>query len=461
MRVHYVGVAGIGMSALAQYHCLCGHDVSGSDRQYDKDPENGIFKKLKSLGISLFEQNGNGITRSTDLVVISPAVEKTNPDRIQAEKLGIPISFRTEVLSTVFNDFKIKLAVAGTSGKTSVSAMLAHCLNALGVHLSAFIGGVLCNYKGNGLGNYLHGNSGVCVIEADESDGRLDMYKPDYACINSLSIDHLELDEMKDVVCRFAENVKESIIVNGDSKELVKISGYGIPVTTFGMFEGNDYFPENIVHKNGYIKFHINDVEFSLKGAGEFFVKNSMAVCALLKKLGYSLEDISGALRTFQGVKRRMEILGTENGVTVIDDYAHNPEKIQAAINAAKSVCSGKLWAVYQPHGFAPTRLMWSELVKTFSDNAKDADSITLLDVYYAGGSVNKDFTSNDIVQDVKKVNCTANIDYSKKRDDFISRVCKHGKDGDVVLIMGARDSSLTDFGKYILEKFKQLTRYE
>ncbi|MDP8219457.1 MAG: UDP-N-acetylmuramate--L-alanine ligase [Candidatus Theseobacter exili] len=455
MKYHFIGIGGIGMSAIAQYFALKGNDVSGSDRMYDSNPENIKFNILKEQGIKLYQQDGSKINNSIDRIVITPAIEMDNPDKERANELGIKICARTEVLAGIFNDFTRKIAVSGTSGKTTVTAMIVHCLNELGCDVTAFVGGFLNNkLKCEGLGNVCVGQSDICVIEADESDGRLELYKPSIGVITSLSNDHLDIEKMKQVIRGFSDNVEDVLIVNGDIKSLNTAINKSELKYIFGLSDDNNMQAKDIKLYGTYVKFYINGVSFRVNGPGIYTVMNALAACCVVEYIGFSLEKISRVLKSYKGVKRRFDILGEEGGVTVVDDYAHNPEKIYSAITAAK-INRKRIMAVFQPHGYAPTKMMWSELVETFAKAIRVQDVLIILDVYYAGGTVDRSFSSSDIAAAVLKENRKLDVNYCHTREEALSKIKEESVSGDLILIMGARDETLSDYAADILKSIK------
>lgn len=437
-KVHFVGIFGIGMSAIAQY--LLGEvDVTGSDRAVDSDATKITQEILAKLGCAIYNQDGSGIDNSTSALVVSTAIEDTNPDIAKAKELGIPVFHRSEILASIVSKSRT-ISVTGTSGKSTVSSMIFHILRENGISAS-FIGGAnLHSLKDDGLlGNGFRGESDILVIEADESDGTVTRYHPELSLLLNISKDHKSEDEVFEMM-KIAANQSKKVVLNGGDKLLSQLDGM-----TFGMNSSNDFYPTEISLKSTESTFKIDNIEFFLPISGLHNIENVVSAVAAVSQFGVSLKDVSTSLKKYRGVERRFDIYKSKNGGVVIDDYAHNPEKIRAAILSAKLINS-KITAVFQPHGFGPLAFMYNELVTMFETVLEKEDRLILLPVFYAGGTVNKTIDSTTVAG---KVNGEFEVVLSDSKNSAIKNISKNYR-GEVVIVLGARDPSLPQFVKNI-----------
>lgn len=442
MKIHFSGVGGFGMSALAQIHAMDGQGATGSDRLFDQGGNLVLKERLAALGVGLFPQDGSAVAEDTELVVLSTAIEDDNPEVAAAKRLGVPVKHRSEFLAEYVSRMRT-VAVTGTSGKSTVTAMVFEILEAAGRSPSIIAGGNLLSLQKKGLhGNAFRGKSDLLVIEADESDGSLLNYKPAVGVFLNLTKDHKDIPVLKDFLLRFRGHVRTAL-ANADDPNLDGLR----PDGTFGM-EGGDVRAELLGLAPGESRFRIRGEEFVLPMAGRYNVANAVAAVAAALREGVSLSDCRQALASYQGVARRFQSLGRARGVEVVDDFAHNPAKLAAAI-AAAHLRARRVLAVYQPHGFAPTRLLKSELAEAFAAALGPEDRLWLPDIYYVGGTTAKDISSRDIVEPLRARGRKAF--HVPRRADITAQVAAEAREGDLVLVMGARDPSLTDFARDIL----------
>lgn len=440
--IHFVGIGGAGMSALAQIHAMDGGPATGSDRDFDLGRGAGLRKKLEDLGVRLFPQDGSAITRETGLVVLSTAIEGSNPEIAAAKALGVRLMHRSEFLAHHVERMRT-LAVTGTSGKSTVVAMIFEILEAAGRGPSVITGGSLIALQKKGLtGNAFRGKSEILVVEADESDGSLVNYKPAVGVFLNLTKDHLEVSALREIFLKFRANVATAL-VNADDPALADMRAD----STFGLASG-DVRAEDLELSAGGSKFRVKDTAFTLPVPGRFNAGNAMAAVAACVNEGVSLADCSRALASFQGVARRFQSLGTARGVEVVDDFAHNPAKIAATLIAAR-LRARRILAVYQPHGFAPTRLLKNELIEAFAAGLRPDDRLWLPDIYYVGGTASKDISSLDLVEPLRTKGL--NAFHIPDRSAIVALIAAEAREGDLVLVMGARDPSLSDFAAAIL----------
>ena len=370
LRYHFVGIGGIGMSALAQIIKSQGHFVSGSDRRIDKKQTPEVFHKLESQGIRLYPQDGTGIENTIDFTVTSSAVEEDNPDLKIAMQRNIRIIKRSELLGSIFNN-KYGIAIGGSNGKTTVCGMTSWILDQAGHDPTVVGGGYVRDFiTEKSLGNARFGNSEKIVIEADESDGSLINYMPKVSVITDLSKDHKTVEELGVLFSKFAENTSGIVIINERCFRFIRINSTSKEVIRYGESSEADVRVSQISCNPFGSRFEMNGNDFEINIPGLYNVFNALAAIAVARTEGISDKEINKALRSFKGIKRRMEIVGEKNGIKVIDDYAHNLRKIQAAIDAVR-LSSERLIVVFQPHGYGPTEFLRDEFISALAKYTK------------------------------------------------------------------------------------------
>lgn len=452
-RYFFCGIGGIGMSAIALYLKKAGHDVAGSDRSFDMGKNQSMKERLLSQGVRLFKQDGSGVDQQIEMFVVSSAVEASILDVKKALELGLKIKKRAEVLADIFHTFSKRIAIAGTSGKTTVTAMTAHILYQLGQSPVMINGGIGLNaYHNEGLSNLIFDTKDTCVIEADESDGSINLYSPYIGVLTNVSLDHKPLEEIKPLFEAFLARSQKGVVINKDCNETKNLV---LPKTTIISFSiekdsSATLFVSQVRQTNGGISFLLNDKEYNLPFIGVHNLANALAAVGACMLMGLSLEDSLNALKTFKGTMRRLEKVGIAKGVTIVDDYAHNEEKIKASLLALKEMATN-LFIVYQPHGFAPLKLMKEGLIQMLQNELKDNIHWLQLPVYYVGGTVEKSISSNDIVLPLKEQGKKALC--FETRATVIDYLLKNVQEGDVVAVMGARDDTLSLFAKEIFNK--------
>jgi len=435
------------MSAIAQYLSWSGYTVTGSDRIAFADEMKDSKEKLERCGCLILPQDGSGLSDATEALVISTAIEDDNPDIAAARKRGIPILHRSDLLAAIVGSHRT-LAVCGTSGKSTVAAMIFEILQGCGKSPSLLTGANLIRLNQEGrLGNAFKGESGTLVIEADESDGTLVKYHPETALFLNLSKDHHPVAVTMGLFQRLASQTL-FVIKNSDDPELNHLSAS----QTFGVSHRADWMPEAVRAVTPFVRFTVKGRDFELPVAGRHNLSNALAALCVCKREGCTLEEMAGPLREFKGVARRFSIFRTPKGITVIDDYAHNPEKIRAAILTARDF-GGRIFAVFQPHGFGPTRFLKEDLVDTFAQLIRGNDEAFLLPIYYAGGTVKKDVSSEELSSRIAQRGVTSYA--PQNRRELISGLKRSVKPGDVVLLMGARDPSLSLLAQEIIKGFE------
>lgn len=446
----FCGIGGIGMSAIALYLKNTGHTVMGSDRSFDLKNTCAVQNNLINAGITLYPQDGSGVTPDIDCFVVTRAVEDTIPDIKKAIELGLTIKKRPEILADIFHSYK-GIAVAGTCGKTSITAMIGHILYKNKYAPTMINGGISLNtYNGANCSNLILGSGAHLVIEADESDGSIQKYNPFISVVSNISLDHFELDEIRPLFESFLNRTRHGIVINADCAETQKLNITHPNIIRFST-NGNasDLQATDITPLEGGVSFRLNGDWVTLPMIGIHNVANALAAIGVALHVGICISDSIQALNTFKGTKRRMQKIGETKGITVYDDYAHNPEKIRATLSALKPY-GGHLFAIYQPHGFAPMRLMKDEFIKVLTDIMDNNLTLIMPDIYYVGGTVAKDISSKDVVDPLIKNGKKAL--YIPSRNDILTYLTGQVKQGDKIIVMGARDDSLTDFAQEIFK---------
>jgi len=453
----FCGVGGSGMSALA-YLLLCeGHVVYGTDRSYDRGQSLEKFNRLEKAGIRLCPQDGSAVSAAIDILVVSAAVEDSIPDIKAAHSLNIPIVTRAKILSELFNTQK-GIAVGGTSGKATVTGMIGFLLKEYGLDPTVVNGGVPVNRldaKEEGLGNAIVGETGLFVAETDESDGSIDLFVPSIAVLNNIAPDHKPMEELRTLFSAFLSRATQGAVINLDNEEVALLKDVSANVLTYGIEnEEADLQASKLSYDPSGVSFLVTNhrdnsqAQTRLQVPGNHNVSNALAAIATGLMLGIPLEDSVKILSNFKGMKRRMEVIGKEKDITVIDDFAHNPDKIAATLTSLKEF-NGRLWVIFQPHGFGPMKMMRNDLVQVFVRYLSDEDILLMPEIYYAGGSTVKDISSRDILRDIEAQGKQTH--FFDKREDMIPYLRDHVREGDRIIVMGARDDTLTDFAKEIL----------
>ncbi|MBQ8677993.1 MAG: UDP-N-acetylmuramate--alanine ligase [Alphaproteobacteria bacterium] len=450
--VGFCAVAGSGMSALAQVLKAKGFEVYGSDRSFDQGKEVAIRQALSAAGIKICPQDGSMFANDNiEVLYTSTAVENTIPDVKRAMELGIPVKRRSDLLAEVFSSYAKRVAVGGTSGKSTLTAMIGYILDKSNLHPTVINGAGMQNYASSaGLPNVILNEGDICIIEADESDGSIEKYTPYIAVVNNISLDHKTLNELEILFGNFVARASFGAVLNQDCPHCRKLSGRHPNIKTFSIEDATaDFYAADIKAEYGGSSFVFNSHTYRLPLIGRFNVANAMAALAVCSLLGVDPDSACEILQTFAGAKRRLEVLGQKNGITVIDDFAHNPDKVAASMSALKSY-NGRLLIMFQPHGFAPMRLMGREIMESFA-RYMDADDILMMpEIYFSGGTVNRDISSQYLTNYLQSLGKQAL--FFNHRDDLERKLLQLATKGDRIVLMGARDNTITDMGYRILE---------
>ncbi len=448
-RLHFAGVAGSGMSALAQFAVLKGGRASGSDRSFDRGQRPEARAQLETLGVVIHPQDGSGLAGDCAALVVSTAVEEEVPDVVAARRLGVPVLHRSELLAHFVARYRT-VAVTGTSGKSTTVAMIFEILRGAGLDPSVITGGELVTLQREGRwGNAWAGASDLLVIEADESDGSVVRYHPAVGVILNLQKDHKEMDAVAEMFRAFRAQVREAMVV-GEAENLAE---FATGAATFGFGERSGLRAEGLSLGAESSAFRVGRTDFVIPVPGLHNVENALAAIAACVALGVPLAAMVAPLAAFQGVARRFQVLGTRHGVTVVDDFGHNPAKVAASIRAAHlltAAAGGRVLAVFQPHGFGPLKFLRADFVEAFTTELAPQDRLWFLEVFYAGGTAARDISSAEVIGDIAARGVVAEL--APSRDWLVGRLAAEAKAGDLILVMGARDPSLTDLAKAILE---------
>ena len=449
-KISFCGISGNGVCALAQIMALKGYDVRGSDRTFDNGGDQDRKAALEALGIKIYPQDGSGICDDLDVLYASTAVEDTIADIKTAKEKNIPIKTRPELLAEIFHQYKHNIAVSGTSGKTTTTAMVGYILDTLEKKPCMINGGYLINYiTRQGIPNVIYNEGDICVIEADESNGTIEKYTPYIGLINNIGEDHKSMEELKVLFQNFASRCQYGLVVNADCKACNEIRNSKIKNLTFSIEDSKaDFYASDIKAIPGGTTYVLDGKEFKLNLIGHFNVSNALAAIAVCSLLGINKFDAAKTLEGFLGTKRRLEVVGSKNGITIIDDFAHNPDKVSASVSALKDY-KGRLIIMFQPHGFAPMKQTGKDIMKSFAQLLDKEDILVVPDIYFVGGTADKSISSADLIKVAQELGVNAH--YIPQRKDVEKFILEQAKSGDRIIIMGARDNTLPDFSRKIL----------
>lgn len=428
------------MSAIAGVLLDMGCLVSGSDIK-----ESRYTKVLAKKGAKIFIGHDKKNISNQDTVVYSSAINAGNPEMKIALESGLSINKRAEILGMIANDMNF-VAVAGTHGKTTTTSMISFILEKNDVDPTYLIGAEL-NEIGS---NSRYGESGICVAEADESDGSLIYMKPKVAVVTNIEADHLEnhgsLEVIEELFTDFLKAVPDNgcSVVCGDYENIRKATKDTSSKKIFyGIDPRNDITGDSIEFHNLNTSYRIlikgqEAGKVRLKVPGMHNIANSLAAIAVCLELGLELEKIINALAKFRGVKRRFEIIGQANGVTVVDDYAHHPSEVKATLKAARNGEWKRIVAVFQPHRYSRTKHLHHE----FSNAFEEANSVVLTDVYGAGEQPIPGITGKTIVDSLLNYNARKEVVYLPHKVELGKYLKSKLSEGDLLLVMGAGDIS-------------------
>lgn len=500
-RIHFIGIGGIGMSGLAAMCADLGFTVTGSDRDAAKPENRRILDALELAGIRIYPQDGSFAADGLpDLLAYSTAIEEGNPDFKAAP--GVPRLHRAELLERMIEQagYRNTIAVTGSCGKSTVTAYLAEALVNLGVDPDCLDGALIKRFRGGRFaGNYRSGSRRYFVFEADESDKSLLRYSPDYALVLNLGTDHYDKQELARVFGEFLGRVRKGAVIERsvydavqpylkpDGPELVVFDAEPRPDSRCAVTDYRNVTRAAAIYSRGRrqeIAATGDRAAFDLAGAnnalgiygihqeecrieeratlaefsggrklvlpqpGYHTALNALAIDAMLELLGFDREAALEALERFDGVWRRNDYAGiTVSGAMVFDDYAHNPEKILSCLRALRENCSGNLYAVFQPHGFKPFGFMKDELFRDLEPELRNGDRFILLPPFYAGGTTSFSPKSEEVCDEWKsRTRRPRRYLFFPNRELLTDYLLLQTGPGDLIVIMGARDNSLSDY---------------
>lgn len=441
-HVHFVGIGGYGMSAIARVLIDQGVKVTGSDVAL-----NDLAKKLEARGAIVHIGHSESHIEGADAIVYSTSIPKDNPEVVAAAKRGIPVLHRSQMLAKILNE-RTGIAVAGAHGKTTTTSMIAHVLEECGVDPTFIIGGELVNAGTNAKA----GASPYVVAEADESDGSFLEYRPSYEIVTSIEADHLEhfdgdfnnlkkayvefLGHLnpggKAVLCIDDEHVRE---VLPSVKETVITYAIHEPYTREAMYKATEI--ECGDRRAKCLVYHHDRLlgELSLHLPGKHNLSNALAAMIVCLDIGLSFERIAAALTTFRGAKRRFQIIGEARDILVVDDYAHHPTEIIATLRGAKA--SGKrVIAVFQPQRYTRTYFLMDEFSRAFSE----ADEVIITDIYSPAGEQRIEGVSSEVLVQKIRTNSHPRAQYIPTKEQVQEHLYQEIQPGDLVITMGAGD---------------------
>ena len=453
----FCGIGGSGMLPLANIVRDAGATVAGSDRALDQGRLGAKFEWLQSLGIALFAQDGSGLISGDQILIASAAIEDSVPDVAKANALGCARMTRAELLADLFNSAPRSVAVGGTSGKSTVTGMIGWILTDAGLDPTIMNGAVMKNFVADDapFASARVGQGDVFVSEVDESDGSIALFTPEVAVLNNVSLDHKSLEELRQLFGDFAKKAKTSVWNADDAETAALIEPLALAgAISFGFSAQADFRATDIVDLPLGSRFTLHAMgdthDVALIVPGRHNIANALAAIAAATALGVTVAQAVRAIERFNGLARRFDIVGTANNITVIDDFGHNPDKIAATLATLKAF-PGRIIAFFQPHGYGPIRVMGAELAGVFADMLGKDDHLILCDPVYFGGTVDKSIGSQSITDAVTAAG--QNAEYIPAREDCGNRMVDLAQPGDRIVIMGARDDTLSAFAADILAR--------
>jgi len=460
----FCGIGGSGMLPLAMIVQAQGNRIEGSDRSRDQGRTPEKFAWLEAHGVTLHPQDGSGVTRPSQIVVATGAIEETVPDIGAAKRAGARIVTRPELLSQLFNAAPTSIGVAGTSGKSTITGMIAWILHEQEDEPTVVNGAVMKNFADadHPFASALPGSPFLFVAEVDESDGSIARYDPTVAVVSNISLDHKSMEELRDLFGGFTGRARTAVL-NLDNPETAALAqtmveaGRAEAVVTFALGnESADLSAHDLEPLPTGMRFSLTDrssgvsLPVTLPVPGAHNVANALAALGAVRALGVPLDEAVAALETFAGIRRRMEVVGTANGVTVIDDFAHNPDKIAATLKTLHAF-DGRLLILFQPHGFGPLKHMRDEFIDGFTGLLRADDVLLMPEPVYYGGTTDRSVGSEDIASGIRAAG--RNAEALPTREACGDRLVDLARPGDRIVIMGARDDTLSLFAADLLKR--------
>lgn len=462
----FCGIGGSGMLPLAMIVQAQGDRIEGSDRALDQGRTPAKFDWLRAHGVTLHPQDGSGVTRPEQIVVATGAVEDTVPDIGAARRVGATIVTRPQLLSQLFNAAPTSVGVAGTSGKSTITGMIAWILSQTGREPTVVNGAVMKNFADadHPFASALVGSPDLFVAEVDESDGSIARYDATVAVVSNISLDHKSMEELRDLFGGFTGRAGTAVL-NLDNIETAALAqemvdaGRAEAVATFALGnDGADLSAHDLAPLPTGMTFDLAEratgrrVGVVLNVPGAHNVANALGALGAVRALGVDLDEAVAALESFAGIRRRMEVVGTANGITVIDDFAHNPDKIAATLKTLHAF-DGRLLILFQPHGFGPLKLMQSEFTQGLAGLMRADDVLLMPEPVYYGGTTDRSVGSEDIASGVRALGRSAEALHDRAACG--DRIVELAQAGDRIIVMGARDDTLSEFAADLLVRLK------
>ncbi len=448
------------MLPLAQILTGQGCEVAGSDRSRDQGRTPEKFAWLEANGCALFPQDGSGITNGDQVLVASAAIEDSVPEVAKARELGCERLTRAETLARLFNAAGYSIAIGGTSGKSTVTGMIGAILDHCDHDPTIMNGAVMNNFvtPDNPFASARVGRPDIFVSEVDESDGSIALYRPTIGVLLNVSLDHKSMEELRALFGGYLA-ASGCGVINADNSEALALADKANQQVTFGI--DNDsanigVVPDSIELGPRSTLATIMDrrsgdtEQLALPMPGRHNLSNALAAIAAASAAGIDLDTAVAALNRFKGLARRFDVIGTSaSDITVIDDFGHNPEKCAATLRTLKST-PGRVIAFFQPHGYGPLRQMGAELAETFARELSKDDITIMCDPVYYGGTVDRSEGTERIIGLIEAAGGSA--EHVAEREQCGRRIVELAQPGDRIVVMGARDDTLTEFAKSLLK---------
>ncbi len=459
-HIHFIGIGGSGMYPLAQILHSQGYYLTGSDNN-----ETETLEAVRKMGIPVFIGQRAENIEGADLIVHTAAIMEDNPELMAARASGVPVLERADLLGIVTSWYENAVCVTGTHGKTTATSMITQILYTAGVDLSAYIGGKLPCIGGSGIA----GKSDTLVCESCEFEDHFLKLSPDISVILNIDADHLDyfgtLENIMKSFRKFAEMTSKVLVLNGfDENTMKAMEGIDKNIITFGKDTSCDFYPENVKHENGLLTtfdaMYKGEKlgEITLHVAGIHNILNALAAVAVSHYLGIEFSAVQKGLSEFRGAKRRFEKLGSEKGITVVDDYAHHPTELEATLRAAMEMNFNNVWAVFQPFTFSRTKL----LLDDFARALQIPDHAVLTDIMGSREKNTYGIFTRHLAEKIP--GCiwfpqdeTAEWTDERKYQNFsqiCDYICENAKDGDLVITLGCGDAY--KIAKMVLKKLSE-----
>ena len=425
-----IGIGGVGMSALAQALLDAGETVTGADRLLDSRRFTPVLSTLAAQGVALFPQNAPAVDAETSRVVVSSAVEDDNPGLVLARKFSVPVTHRATALAGLLSSKKL-LAVAGTCGKSTVTAMAGHILAGAGFDPLVVNGAAVPGWDcgGTRVGSVRKGSGEWAVAEVDESDKSLMAFSPAAAVITNAAADHFGLDETRELFDAFRAKTSGPIV---DSRAETL---YSQPSTEG--WSGS---------------FSMAGRRWTVPAPGLHNIANAASAVSAALAIGADPEAAQAALATFPGVERRLQRIGVRGGAAVIDDYAHNPDKLAAMWKTLADAFPGGIAVAWRPHGYSPLRKTLDALAETFLREVRRQDVLILMDVYDAGGTADRSISADDLARRI--AGCAGRVLRARDAAEAHDMLAAAGDAGAAALVTaGARDPALPETAKRLCDR--------